>query len=277
MTARRSVLPAVVLLWGHACAGAAPAAKALQGPAADEIRSGIASGSGIVDHSAWEALLSRRVDARGGVDYLGLRGERPKLEAYLARLAGAKLPSLGRDQLLALFINAYNACTIRVVLDGSRDGTLPASIRDLRDPWGRKSCTVGGHLLSLDEIEHGIVRPFFKDARVHAALNCAARSCPALAPWAYQGERVMGQLEDRMNAMVNSPAQVRVEKNALRVSKILDWYGGDFVAPDFAEHAPTLVDYLLRHARPELRRAIEGLGPRPRVEFLDYDWSLNRQ
>src|SRR5262249_37805510 len=126
MVARRRGLAAVVLLWGHACAGAAPAAKALQGPPADEIRMGIASGSGAIDHSAWEALLSRNVDGRGGVDYPGLRSERPKLEAYLADLAGAKLPSLGRDQLLALFINAYNACTIRVVLDGSRDGTLPA-------------------------------------------------------------------------------------------------------------------------------------------------------
>ena len=272
----RVALAALALLWGHACAAAAPAAKPLQGPAADELRTGIASGTGSFDHAAWDALLSRHVDARG-VDYLGLLGERPKLEGYLARLADAKLPSLGRDQLLALFVNAYNVCTIRLVLDGSKDTTLPASIRDLHDPWGRKSCTVGGHLLSLDEIEHGIVRPFFKDARVHAALNCAARSCPALAPWAYQGERIASQLEDRMNAMVNSPDQVRVERNVVRASKIMDWYGGDFVGSDFADHAPTLVAYVLRHARPDLRRAIEDLGPRPRVEFLDYDWSLNRQ
>ena len=122
-----------------------------------------------------------------------------------------------------------------MVLDGAKDGTLPASIRELGDPWGRKSCTVGGHSLSLDDIEHGIVRPLFKDARVHAALNCAARRCPLWAPWAYQGERVLVQLEDRMNAMLNSPGQVRVEKNALRVSKIMDWYPGDFVAPEFTD------------------------------------------
>jgi hypothetical protein len=277
MTARMGALAAIALLFSHACAAAAPSARALSGPAADEIRSGIASGNGVFHHSAWDALLSQHVDGRGGVDYAGLREERGKLDAYLAGLASAKLASLGRDQLLALFINAYNACTIRVVLDGAKDGSLPASIRDLPDPWGRKTCAVGGYRLSLDDIEHGIVRPLFKDARVHAALNCAARSCPPLAPRAYEGERVAAQLEDRMDAMVNSPAQVRVERKVLRVSKIMDWYGGDFVASDYADHAPTLVAYLLRHAGPELRRAIEAAGPNPRVDFLEYDWSLNRQ
>src|SRR5262245_37480813 len=106
MTARRGALAAIALLFSHACAAAAPSPRALSGPVADEIRSGIASGNDVFDHSVWNALLSQHVDGRGGVDYAGFRNDRAKLEAYLAGLASAKLASLGRDQLLALFINA---------------------------------------------------------------------------------------------------------------------------------------------------------------------------
>jgi hypothetical protein len=78
-----------------------------------------------------------------------------------------------------------------------------------------------------------------------------------------------------MAAIVDDPSQVHVEDGRLRVSRIFDWYGGDFVDPSFRGSAPTLAGYLARHARPDLRRRIEGLGPRPDVEFLEYDWSLN--
>ena len=253
----------------------AAGANVAEGPVADAVRKGIASGTGAFDHSRWEALVARHVDAEGQVDYAGFRKDRGALEAYLDEVGRADLASLPRGELLALFINAYNACTVRLILDGSAGGRLPASIRDLPDPWGRKTCTVGGHALSLDTIEHGILRPIFKDSRIHAAVNCASRSCPALVPWAYRGDRIEDQLGDGIEAMVNAPAHVRVEGGRLRVSRIFDWYKDDFVEGSFKEAAPTIAEYVLRHARPGLRRQIEALGPRPRAEFLDYDWSLN--
>jgi hypothetical protein len=246
-----------------------------EGPLAEAVRKGLASGTGRFDHGSWDRLLATHVDRDGGVDYRGFAANRPAFDAYLADLARADPASLPGPELLALLINAYNACTVRLILDGARVGRLPESIRDLPDPWGRQVCTVGGQTVSLDTLEHGLLRPLFRDPRIHAAVNCASRSCPALAPWAYRGDGIEEQLEERMAAMVNDPAHVRVEADRLRLSRIWDWYGGDFVDGSFRRSAPTVPEYVLRYARPELRRQIEALGPRPRVAFLEYDWRLN--
>lgn len=258
-----------------AAACAAPAARVAEGPLADAVRKGIASGRGSFDHDRWNALVVAHVDAGGRVDYAGFQKDRPALEAYLAGVAKAEVASLSGPEILALFVNAYNACTVRVILDGAKDGRFPASIRDLPDPWGRKSCAVGGETLSLDAIEHGILRPIFRDTRIHAAVNCASRSCPALVPWAYRGDKIEEQLKGRMEAMVGSEAHVRVEEGRLRVSSIFKWYKDDFVSGFFKNGAASVAEYVLRYARPDQRRRVEALGPSPRVDHLDYDWSLN--
>lgn len=253
----------------------APAARVAEGPVVEAVRRGIASGKGAFDHGRWDALLRRHVDEGGRVDYAGLAKDRSELDAYLVAVGSAELAALPGPELLALLINAYNACTAREIVDAAEGGRFPASIRDLSDPWGRKTCAVGGQSLSLDTIEHGILRPIFKDTRIHAAVNCASRSCPALAPRAYRGDGIEEQLREQMQAMVNSEAHVRVEGDRLKLTKIFDWYGKDFTDASFKESASSVGEYVLRHARPELRRRIEALGASPRVEFLGYDWALN--
>lgn len=265
------------LLLSPLLAGAAPAARPAQGPAADAVRRGMASGTRSFDHAAWDALLGRLVDAQGRVDYAGFRKQRLALDAYLASLAAADLASLSRAQLLALLVNAYNACTVRLILDGAGGDALPRSIRDLSDPWGRRSCALGGERLSLDTIEHGLIRALFKDSRIHAAVNCASRSCPALQPRAFTGETIDAQLQQAMQRMADSDAHVRLEADRLRVSRIFDWYESDFVDPGFTPHAASVPAYLARFASPDRRRRIEALGPKPRLAYLDYDWSLNER
>jgi hypothetical protein len=264
-----------VLVLAPALACGAPSAKLATGPAAEAVLKGVASGTRSFDHQAWHELLARHVDGQGRVDYAGFRKDRPALQAYLSALSRADLATLARGELLALLINAYNACTVRLVLDGASAEALPRSIRDLKDPWDRKTCGLAAETLSLNTLEHGMIRAIFKDSRIHAAVNCAAKSCPPLVPWAYSGDRVEAQLRERMQAMVGSEAHVRVEGGRLRVSSIFDWYKDDFVSPSFKPHAPSVARYVAMHAGPELRRRIEALGPSPRVEYLDYDWSLN--
>ena len=260
---------------GIPSACAAPAPKAATGPAAEAIRRGIAAGTGRFDPAAWDALVSRHVDAEGRVDYAGLRRDRAALDAFLGAVARVELAGLSRAELMALLVNAYNACTVRLILDNARDGAFP-DVRDIPDTWSRSVCAVGGQTLSLDTIEHGLLRPLFLDNRIHAAVNCAARSCPPLAPWAFRGDRIDGQLDERMRSMVGSDRHVRIEAGVLRVSRIFDWYRADFLPEGgFANAAPTLREHLLRHAGPERRRALEALGPAPEVRFLEYDWSLN--
>lgn len=262
-----------VLLPAVACA--ASTARVARGPVADAVQKGIAAGRESFDHSRWDGVLRAHVDAAGRVDYAAIAGERASLDSYLADVGRADLATLSRPELLALLVNAYNACTVRLILDGANAGRLPRSIRDLSNPWGRKVCRVGGEPLSLDTIEHGLLRPIFRDTRIHAAVNCASRSCPELAAAAYRGDRIEEQLGERMAAMVSSENHVRVAAGRLEISKIFDWYAADFTDPSFEEAAESAVAYVRNHASPELRRRMDALGSQPAVGFLDYDWSLN--
>lgn len=258
------------VLLGATLACAAPRSEPIEGPVVEAVRQGLASGTERFDHTAWDALLREFVGAEGRVDYLGLQARRDELDRYLATVGTADLATLSRPELLALLINAYNACTVRLILDHAGDGDLPESIRDIPSPWKTKLCLIGGKRLTLDEIEHGLIRPLFGDPRIHAAVNCASGSCPRLASWAFTGEMLEAQLEQSMRDMVNSEAHVRVQKGRLEVSKIFDWYGGDF-----GGSRQDVADYVKSFAEPKLLAQIEALGERPKLRFLDYDWSLN--
>ncbi len=251
------------------------AAPSVPRSVADAVARGIASGSGRFDHGDWDRLLHRHVDLEGRVDYRGLLRDGDQLATYLEATARADLAALSRGELLALLINVYNACTVRLVVDATVAGRLPGSLRDLPDPWGRPSCRLGGEGLSLDAIEHGLLRHLFRDARLHAALNCGARSCPRLRSQAFTGPEVDIQLQQAMESMVNQETHVRIEEGTLRLSRIFDWYGEDFRVTEGAGRVDDLRRYLLSFARPELRRRLEALGSTPRIEFLEYDWSLN--
>jgi hypothetical protein len=269
----RHLVIAFALLPSIVCS--APAAKVAEGPVAVAIRKGMASGEDRFDHAAWDALLARHVDRAGRVDYVGLLKNRDALDAYLSDVGRARLDRLSRGELLALLVNAYNACTLRLILDAARGAQLPASIRDLPDPWGRKTCTLGGQALSLDTLEHGLLRPLFKDTAIHAAVNCASKSCPPLAPRGYRGDRAEAQLAESLKEMVNSETYVRVEDGRLQLSKIFEWYQSDFTDPGFKGAAPTLAAFVTAHANPHLAQSIKALGPQPALAFMEYDWSLN--
>jgi hypothetical protein len=201
------------------------------------------------------------------VDYAALRGD-PNWQALLASLAAAPEPR-ERDARLAHWINAYNILAIDMVV---RHFPV-ASIRDvgslLRPVWKRDAGRAGGRMLSLDEIEHGILRPL-GEPRIHVAIVCASTSCPSLAREPYRAERLDAQLDAAARGFVgNSHKGARVAARSLRLSPIFDWFGGDFAA------SGGVLAFVRRHAAPELREAIEKLGPEPELEWFDYDWSLN--
>lgn len=267
-----------VLLLALAAAGCAPRAQQIRGDVAEEIRRGLASGTESFDHSAFDALLSKHVDEEAfRVDYRGLKQDEAALDAYLAALGAARLAALGRDELFALFLNAYNASTLKTILrtmTPERPGGVP-SIRDIPGVFRRSDHRVGGYLLSLDNIEHHILRPIFRDPRIHFAVNCAAVSCPPLAASAYTGARLDAQLDAAARRALGSPAYARVEAGRLLLTKVLDWYGADFTDARFAGHAASLPEYVARYAAADVREFIARHGGRPPVRFLDYDWSLN--
>jgi uncharacterized membrane protein YdjX (TVP38/TMEM64 family) len=226
------------------------------------------AGAARVDHSSFDALLSQHVDTDGLVDYDALHREPAALDRYLGQLADAPVAERGRDDKLALLINAYNAFTLRLILD-----FYPVdSIRDIPEEqrWTHVRWTLGGATFSLDQIEHERIRPHFAEPRIHFALVCAAIGCPPLRNEAYIGERLGAQLASQTEYVHTHDRWFQFEpsSNDVHLTSLYDWYG-----PDFLQQAPTVVDYAARQV-PALQAALTA-GSRPRVRWIDYDWRLN--
>ncbi len=249
----------------------APASEPAEGPVADQIEQSFESGSESFSHDEWDRLLAGgTVDGLADYDYVHVR--RQELDAYLERVAQADLASLDPDHLMALLMNAYNAITLRSILDA-----WPVeSIRDIDGVWTEAKHTVGGQELTLDEIEHNLLRPFWKDPRIHFGVNCASMSCAPLPPWAFTGNEVDFQLEERTRAFLSSEDNVRVDGDVLVVSKYFEWYGGDFTAEGWEPRAETIPAFIARYTRPEIATFIDESGGEPPLRFMDYDWALNQ-
>jgi uncharacterized membrane protein YdjX (TVP38/TMEM64 family) len=226
------------------------------------------AGGARFDHSVFDALLRQHVDPDGLVDYDALHREPEALDRYLSELANAPFAELGRDDKLALLINAYNAFTLRLILD-----FYPLdSIRDIPDRrrWKHVRWTLGGATFSLDQLEHERIRPHFAEPRIHFALVCAAIGCPPLRNEAYVGERLEAQLASQTKYVHAHDRWFQFDSaaNTVRLTSLYDWYGSDFL-----QQAPTVVDYAARHV-PALQSALSA-GRHPQVQWIDYDWRLN--
>jgi len=230
----------------------------------------------VIDHAAWDAFLRTYVvpgaDGINRVAYGRVsKPDRYGLARYLDMLTMTGISSHARPEQLAFWINLYNALTLRVVLDA-----YPvASIRDIAispglfsvGPWGRKLVTVEGEALSLDDIEHRILRPVWHDPRIHYAVNCASLGCPNLLPAAFTGANADGLLTEAARAYVNHPRGARVKDGRLTVSSIFVWYRADFGGDDKA-----VVAHLRQYAEPYLAAK---LAPIVRISADAYDWALN--
>ncbi len=169
---------------------------------------------------------------------------------------------------MAFYINAYNAWTIKLIL-GAYPGVR--SIKDLgtlfKSPWKKRIARVDGRTLTLDQIEHDILRPQFRDPRIHFAINCAAKSCPPLRSQPYTAEQLDAQLDEMAAAFINDPKNNYLEGDRLYVSAIFKWFAEDF--------DNDVVGFFKKYATGHLKSGLEGGQDRIRVKHLDYDWSLN--
>ncbi len=227
-------------------------------------------------HGAFSEILARRV-RDGFVDYAGLaRDDRAALDGYLGQLSTTSrtcLDQSARADRFAFWINAYNANTLRLIVDHypvasiRSIGWLPGAafrdafiaMPDMRDkPF------------SLNDIEHTILRPDFRDARVHFAIVCASKSCPALRGEAYRGADLERQLDEQARIFLADATKNRVDEGAhvLRLSEIFKWF-----RDDFERDAGSLTAYVRRFAPAPM--AAVAAAPAVQIEFLDYDWSLN--
>ena len=231
------------------------------------------------DHAPWDALLSRYVvenaDGVNRVDYARWKAseaDRAVLAGYIRGLEAARPSALTRNEQFAYWANLYNAVTVDTVI-----GRYPvASIRDIRSeggglkgligPWQTRKVTVEGRRLSLDEIENAVMRPTFRDPRVHYSLNCASIGCPNLPRHAFHGASLDADLDAAARAYINHPRGVQITPEGLRLSSIYTWYADDFGT------AAQLRAHLERYSSPALAAQIRAT---PHIAGYGYDWKLN--
>ncbi|MGD8697742.1 MAG: DUF547 domain-containing protein [Gemmatimonadales bacterium] len=254
----------------------------------------------VFDHAAFDTVLSRFV-RDGRVDYAALAIGREALDGYLQEVAaveGAAFAAWPEEEQIAYLINAYNAYTLKTVVDhypikGSsflkkltspkRFGFPSNSIRHIDGVFDGISHTVTGREMTLDDIEHGLLRAEFDEPRIHFALVCAAVSCPPLREEAFKGDRLDEQLDEQGRRFLNDPRLNRfeIERGQVYLSKIFDWFGDDFRghASEAIYASDAKISGVLTFVTRYLReRTVEFLESADyRVDFLDYDWTLNDQ
>ncbi|MCK5196464.1 MAG: DUF547 domain-containing protein, partial [Desulfobulbaceae bacterium] len=136
-----------------------------------------------------------------------------------------------------------------------------------KSPWEKKICRIDGDIISLDNIEHNILRPRFKDPRVHFAINCAALSCPPLISEPYRGDTLDLQLDNSARAFINNPQRNYLKDNTLYVSKIFKWFAKDF------NH--DVIGFFLKYAKQDVKKELKAKRDKIKIKYLNYDWSLN--
>ena len=238
------------------------AAAARPAPTAPAPAPEAAAPAAAFNHGTFDRLLKKYVDAQGRVNYKGFKSEEKAFNDYLAQLS--KNPPTAADskaEQMAFWINAYNAYTIRLILDN-----YPLkSIKDIGEPWKKEFILIGGQKMSLDNIEHGILRKKFDDPRIHFALVCASISCPPLRPEAYSAARLNAQLDDQARDFLNNSGKNKITPASAQLSSYFDWYKDDWNA-----NGQSVVKWVNKYSKTKI-------DANTKIGFMDYNWNLNEQ
>lgn len=224
-----------------------------------------------VNHDAWDEILTGyarpAADGVNRIDYNGIKTKgAARLKSYLASLQAIKISEYPRDEQFAYWVNLYNAATVQVIIDKYPIG----SIRDIglfgQGPWKDKFLTVEGRKLSLDDIEHGILRPVWKDVRIHYAVNCASIGCPNLALKAYRASTLEPMLEEAARAYINHSRGFARVKGKLVASNIFEWYQSDWGSET------AVIAHARKYANPTTAALLKDASA---IDAYEYNWSLN--
>ncbi len=209
-------------------------------------------------HASWNVLLQQYVDADGNVDYHSWKKSQTDLDKYIQLLE--KTPPANywdKNDSLAYFINAYNAVTVKLILDN-----YPLkSIRDIKDPWDSKSLNLPNNRLTLNDIEHKVLRKM-DDPRIHFAINCASASCPQLSNEAFRASKVQKQLEEATALFINDTSKNQISEKNIGLSKIFLWFSKDFGSKK------ERIAFIQKYSQ-------KSFKDNAKIKYQEYDWSLN--
>jgi hypothetical protein len=214
---------------------------------------------GIPSHKSWDELLRKYVSSSGKVNYAGIKTEKSKLTAYITLLkSNPPSSSWGKNDQLAYWINIYNAHTVNLILKNY--GVSSITKINGGKPWDLKIVTSGTKTYTLNQVENEIIRPKFKEPRIHFAVNCAAKSCPKILNRAFTGATLNSQLEAAAKAFVNNTAKNTITGSKVTVSKIFEWYAKDF---------GNLITFLNKYSSTKISSSAK-------IAYMEYDWALNK-
>lgn len=227
----------------------------------------------VINHDKWQRILSKYIVINGETGSTSFNYQSVSLQdqqllnTYLNQLQAIDPRSFNKDQQLAYWANLYNALTIEVVLRH-----LPIStIKDIGDgitgPWNMELATVAGKPLTLNNIEHGILRGLWKDPRIHYAINCASIGCPDLLSKPLEGHDISVQLDSAAKRFINQSKGVSLEDNVLTLSNIYSWF-----SVDFGENERELLQHIHRYAKPTLKQQLKNFSGEIKYQ---YNWKLN--
>jgi hypothetical protein len=214
-------------------------------------------------HEGFDKLLENNITEDGVVNYKGIMKERATLDAYIAYIkVTSPEEKWSDDKTKAFYINVYNAYTILLILDNYPLKSIMKISKRGKDAWHQKFVVVGGETFSLNDIEHQILRKKYSDPRIHVGVNCASFSCPPIANFAFTEANVETELERLMKKFINDPARNRITSKKITLSKVFEWYKGDFTKNG------SLVTYINGYTEVELTK-------KTKVRYLEYNWNLN--
>lgn len=247
-------------------------------------------------YTVYAAVLAEFVDDDGMVDYRGLKDDRAGLDAFISALGETSRSDhddWSREQKIAFWINAYNALTLRAVIDHypiEADGLsalrFPTnSIRQIDGVWTDLEWTVLGRRTTLDKIEHEVLRAEFKEPRIHVALVCAAMGCPELRREPYLADHLDEQFKAQAEEFFRDGNKFRIDRaeREVHLSPIFKWFGDDFKAKyaprrgfeDLGREEAAVMNFVAQHVRERDASWLSRVDFD--IEWLDYDWSLNEQ
>ena len=234
-----------------------------------------ASNKAVIDHDAWENILKQylQTEHSSGVNMFRYKqvstADKQALKTYLAGLQEIDIREYQRSEQMAYWINLYNALTIDLILDNYPVKSIKKVGKGFFSfgPWDDPIASIAGNTLTLNDIEHKILRPIWKDPRIHYAVNCASYGCPNLAASAYTASNTEALLNQGAVEYVNHPRGVSFKDGKLKVSSIFHWYAEDFGGDDKKR-----INHFIKYAKPELKQQLSNYQG---SISHDYDWSLN--
>lgn len=213
----------------------------------------------------FDTLLKKHVTKDGLVDYQSFKTDLPQLKKYTDYLA-TTIPndSWSVNKQKAFYINAYNAYTIELILENDPLKSITEINQNKQTAWKIPFVNIGGKIMTLDFLEHEILRKQFDDPRIHVGVNCASISCPKLSNVVFTEQNIESELERLMQEFVNDSLKNNISKDSIKISAIFDWFKSDFTKNS------SLIAFLNQYSTIKI-------NPKANIQFMEYNWNINKQ